>query len=124
MIAQPGERRAQVVGDVVGDLAQALHQFADPPQHLVQAFRQPVEFVARAGDRQPARQVAGHDAVRRGVHVVDALEHPPRDEQRAERGERGEEDQRNRERAHHHLFDAGAVAEVVADKSRKPGGSL
>src|SRR3984885_12328597 len=80
VVAQARERRAQVMRDVVGDLLKALHQFRDPAEHLVQAFRQPVQFVARAGHRQAAREVAGHDPVRRGVHVVDSLQHPPGDE--------------------------------------------
>ena len=29
VIAQPGQRRAQIVGDVVGDFAQARHQVGD-----------------------------------------------------------------------------------------------
>ena len=44
------------------------------------------------------------------------LQHPPGDEQRADRPERGEEHQRNRQRAHHHLADAGPVAEVMPDQ--------
>ena len=46
MVAQAGERRAQVMRDIVGNLLQAFHQFRDPAEHLVEAFRQPVQFVA------------------------------------------------------------------------------
>ena len=53
---------------------------------------------------------------RRTVHRVDAPQHAPRDEQRAERGERGEENQRDRERAHHHRADARPIAEIVPDE--------
>ena len=116
VISQAGERRAQVMRDVVGNLAQAFHQLGDSAQHLVEAFRQPVQFVAGARHRQAAREVAGHDAARGGVDVVDPLQHPPGHEQRPDRPERGEEDQRNRERAHHHRPDAGPVAEVMPDQ--------
>ena len=121
VVAQAGERRAQVVRDVVGHLAQALHEIADPREHLVEALRQPVELVAGAGNRQPSGQVARHDAVRRGVDVVDALEHAPGDEQRADRRERGEEDQRDRQRPHHDFLDPAAIAEIVPDKKNEPG---
>ena len=54
VVAQAGQRRAQIMGDVVGDFPQALHQLADPLEHGVEASRQPVQFVAGAGHRQAA----------------------------------------------------------------------
>ena len=60
-VAQAGERRLQVVGDVVGHLAQRRHQLLDARQHGVEALRQPVELVAGAGQRDAAGEVAGHD---------------------------------------------------------------
>ena len=62
--------------------------------------------------------------MRRGVDVVDALEHVAGDEQRPHRRERGEEHQRDRQRAHHHALDPGAVAEIVADQEQEPGRQL
>ena len=53
-VAQPGQRRLQVMRDVVGDLLQALVQVGDPGQHGVEVFGQAVELVAGAGHRQPA----------------------------------------------------------------------
>ena len=49
--AQTAERRLQIVGDVVGDLAQAGHQLFDAVEHRVEVARQVVEFVI--GSRQP-----------------------------------------------------------------------
>ena len=112
----------QVVSDVVADLAQSLHQFADARQHVVEALGQPVEFVARARHRQPLGQIARHDAMGRGVDRVDAAQHPARDEQRAKRRERREEHERDRQRAHHDLLDAAAVAEIMSDQEAQAAG--
>ncbi len=62
--------------------------------------------------------------MRRGVDVVDPLEHVAGDEQRPHRGERGEEHQRHRERPHQHPLDPGAVAEIVADQEQESGRQL
>ncbi len=64
-VAQPVERRAQIVRDEVGDFAQALHQPLDAVQHAVEIFRQHVEFVMRAGDRHTPGQIARHDLAAR-----------------------------------------------------------
>ncbi len=66
-VAQMGDRGAQVMGDVVGDLAQILHQAGNAVQHVVDGFRQAVEFVAGAAHRNAGRQIAVHDSAgRRG----------------------------------------------------------
>ena len=119
VIAQARQRRAQIMGDIVGDFAHARHQVADAREHLVEAARQAIEFVVGAGDGKTPRQIAGHDRARRAVHRVDAPQHAARDEQRAERGQRGEEDQRNRHGANHDGADARAVAEIVPDQQVK-----
>ena len=62
--------------------------------------------------------------MRRGVDVVDAFEHVAGDEQRSHRGERGEEHQRHRERAHENPLDPGAVAKIMADQQQEPGRQL
>ena len=71
-------------------------------------------------DGQSPRQIARHDGARRNVHRVDAPQHPAGDEQRAERGQRGKEDQRNRHGANHHRADSGAIAR---DHARRAGES-
>ena len=82
-IAQAGERRLEIVRDIVGDLLQAAHQRLDALEHGVEVFRQPVEFVAGAGDRQPLAEIAGHDGAGGLGHGVDAAQHAAGDEQPA-----------------------------------------
>ena len=57
-VAEPGQRRLQIVGDVVGDVLDAVEQMLDPLEHGVEAVGQPVELVAGAGHLEPAGQVA------------------------------------------------------------------
>ena len=47
-VAQPVERRAQIVRDGIGHLAHALHQPLDAVEHAVEIFGQRVELVMRA----------------------------------------------------------------------------
>jgi hypothetical protein len=61
------------VGNVVGDLAQALVQAFDAAEHSVQRVRQAVELVAGAADRQALGEIARHDLLACGRHAVDAL---------------------------------------------------
>jgi len=61
LVAQAVQRRAQVVGDVVGDLAHTHHETLNLFEHLVEVAGEVVEFVAAALHRDAARQVAGHD---------------------------------------------------------------
>ena len=72
---QPRERRLQIVGDVVGDLAHRGHQSLDLVEHPVQIGGELVELVIGAGPRHPIRQVAGHDAFGGPVHLLDAAQH-------------------------------------------------
>ena len=120
MIAQAGERRAQIMRDIVGDLAADPHQHADAAEHGVEAFGEPVEFVAGAGDRQALRQIAAHDVLSRGVHCVDAPQHAPRDEERAGRRERRKKDERGRQRL---APSPRRCARGPRDRVRRAGGS-
>ncbi len=74
-LAQAGQRGAQVVGDIVGDLAMALHQDTDTVQHPVEGRRQPGQFIGGALHRHPARQVPIDDGL---GHAGDGGEAPPR----------------------------------------------
>ena len=60
-LAQARERRAHVMGNVVGDLTQAVHQHLDAIEHLVEVGREAIELVAGAAQRDAAREVAAHD---------------------------------------------------------------
>ncbi len=53
---------------------------------------EPVEFVARAGQRQPAGQVARDDGARVGVDGVDAAQHAAGEKQAAEGADDGKGD--------------------------------
>ena len=67
------------MGDVAGDLLQALHQGGDAVQHPVEGQRQPIEVVVGAADRHAAGQVAVDDRLRRARDrrqpAVDAAAH-------------------------------------------------
>jgi len=98
-VAQPRQRRAQIMSDIVGHFAQAAHQLADPRQHGVEIFGEPVEFVAGAGDGEAFVEPAGHDSPRRRGQIVDALQHAMRDEEAAERADECEPEERRAETA-------------------------
>ena len=85
LVAQARQGRLEIVGDVVGHLLHAAHQFADAVEHVVEVLREAVELVAGSGDLQPAAEIARHDVAGGLRHVVDALEHAARDEPAAER---------------------------------------
>ena len=71
-IAQTRQRRAQIVGDVVGYVADAIHQAFDFIDHAVQVAGQLIELVAAAANRDALRQVAGHDVAAGLVDDFDA----------------------------------------------------
>ena len=93
-VAQPRQRRFEIVRDVVGDFLEAAHQRLDALQHGVEMLGEAVELVAGAGDRQAAGEIAGHDGLRLVGHGLDAVEHAPADEEAA--GEPQHDDQRQR----------------------------
>ena len=49
------------MGNVARHLSQIVHQQAHAIKHAVEHQREPVKFAARAIQRHPARQIAGHD---------------------------------------------------------------
>ena len=93
-VAQPCQRRLQVVSDVVGDFLQSHHQRLDALQHGVEIFGQAIELVAAAPDGQPAREVAYHDALGGPGHGVDTPQHPPRHKDAAAETEHDDDQQR------------------------------
>ena len=91
--AQPRQRRAQVVGDGVGDLPDAVHQLGDAVEHHVDVAGEAVELVARAGQRDARREVAEHDAVRDAGDAREApREQVPREEPDEDRDRHGHRD--------------------------------
>src|SRR4029077_1096289 len=67
-----GERRAQIVCDVVAYSGQTADQNLDLTQHSAEQGRQFVEWVVGAAGRQPFSQLAGHDALDFAVDFLDA----------------------------------------------------
>ena len=82
-IAQPRQRRLEIVRDVVGDFLEAVHQRLDALEHGVEVVGETVELVAGAGDRQAAGEIARHDRACRLGHGIDALQHAAADEEPA-----------------------------------------
>ena len=123
-IAQPRQRRLEIVGDVVGDLLEAPHQRLDPLQHDVEVDREPVELVVGAGDRQPAGEIAGHDGARRLGHGVDAAQHAARDEEAA--GQPEHDDQRDRPLpgGENDVVEPLALLEIAADQQAEAARQL
>ena len=111
-----GQRRSQVVGDVVRDLPQPLHQELNAVQHGVGVGGEAVEFVPRTDQRHTPAEVALHDTSR---DAVDRL-HPA---QRAEAGDDPADDRekqgecrRDAEAADDLLLEMDHVAEVTRDR--------
>lgn len=59
------------MGDIVRDFLQSCHQRFDALQHGIEIFRETVEFVAAASDRQTTREIARHDTLGGAGHRVD-----------------------------------------------------
>ncbi len=123
-IAQPGQRRLEVVRDVVGHRLEPVHQGFDALQHRVEVARQTVELVAAPDDRQPAGQIARHDPLRRPGHGVDPLEHPPGDEEAAGEAEHHHDGDRPAAGRHDDVVEPLALVEIAADQKAEPAGKL
>jgi len=115
-VAQPRQRRLQIVRDVVGNFLQPHHQGFDPLQHGVEVFRQPVEFVAAAPDRQPPAQIARHDTLGGAGHGVDPPQHPARDKDAAAEPEHHDDQQRPVRGLHDDAEQPSPFIEVAPDQ--------
>ncbi|KIT90241.1 hypothetical protein QT22_00385, partial [Staphylococcus aureus] len=62
---QPGERRAQVMGDVAGDLAQIVHQRLDPVEHAIEGAGLLGKGAAERIDRHAPGVIARDDGIGR-----------------------------------------------------------
>ena len=112
-LAQPVERRAQVVRHRIGDLAQAFHQAFNPVQHAVEIFRQHIEFIMRPGDRHPASKVAGHDLAGGAVNGVQAPQHVAAHQASADHTEAQDQDHCPRQGGGEHPLDHVAVMYIL-----------
>ena len=121
-VAEARQRRLQVVGDVVGDVLDAVEQMLDALEHGVQAVGQPVEFVAGAGHLEPSGQVAEHDPAAGRGQRIDALQHAAADEDVAQQRQPDHQRQRPGERLADDLAELLALADVAADQHAEPAG--
>ena len=83
-LAQPGQRRAQIMSDIVRDLPHAAHQILDAIEHRIHGFRKLVELVLRPAYRNALGKLSRHDRARRAVHDINALQHRHADNHGAE----------------------------------------
>ena len=121
-LAQTRQRRAQIMGNVVGDLAQALHEGVNPIQHLVQARRQQVEIVARAAGGNALRQIPGHDRLGRDADGFDAAEHARAHKDAADQPEEHGEQDSPAEGADDHLAGLAKLIGALTDQEEMPIG--
>ena len=87
--AQARQGGAQVVGDVVRDLAHAGHQRFDAGQHVVESGGELVEVVAAPADRDAPGQVAVHDLAAGLVDRLQAAQHAVAQHPATEQGQGG-----------------------------------
>ena len=100
------------------------HQRLDPLQHGVEIFRQPIEFVAAAPDRQPPAEIAGHDALGGAGHGVDTPQHPPRDKDAAAEPEHDHDQHRPLRGLGDDAEQPPALFEIAADQQAKAAGQF
>jgi hypothetical protein len=122
MLAQAAERRAQVVGDVARDLAQAVHQLLDAAQHGVEARHQLVDLVVGAAHRNARRQIAFHDGEAGARDGVDATQETRADQRAAGDGEQQREAARPHEGARDGVLHLGQTIGVLRHQQERAVG--
>ena len=114
--AQPVERRAQIVRDVVGDLAHAAEQPLDLVEHGVEVGRQLIELVARASERDALAEIARHDLAGGAIDRVDAPEHAPAHQKAAGEAEEKRERKAPAQRAPDHRLQLQILLDLAPDQ--------
>ena len=114
--AQPGERRLQIMRDIVGDLAHAGHQPLDLVEHAVEVGGELVEFVGGAETRHPVRQIAGDDPLGRAVHLLDTPQHVAAHEGAADEPDGERQQPRPDQRCLDPVAKRGGIADIAAHK--------
>ena len=110
--------------DIVGHFLEAVHQGLDPLQHEIEIDRQPVEFVAGTGHRQPLAEIAGHDAAAGLGHSIDAAQHATRHEQAAGKAENDDDRDRPAPGIEHDVIKSLALVKIAADQHAETAGQL
>jgi len=75
------QRRADFVGEVGGELRQALHAVVQPRQHGVERVHRFAQFARRAVDRQASIEAAQIDAAHRFAQLMQGLQATPQQQQ-------------------------------------------
>ena len=109
--AHAGERRAQIVRDVVGRLLHLAHQRLDAVEHEIEVLGEPVPFVARAAQRNAFAEIALHD---RAADRVDGLD-PPDGAARDVDGHHARQDEDHQQRKRERGVDLGGEAAQIVD---------
>ena len=116
VVAQAGQRRAQVMGDIVRNLANPLHQRGDAVEHGVEIARQPVQFVVRAGEGQPPGKIFMQQGRGLVAHRVHPVEQAAGDEQPAEGADHQQPHQGGEQGRAENMRQPLAVFEIMADQ--------
>ena len=117
--SEPVQGTAKIVGDIVGNLAEAVHQPLDLVKHLVEIKRQLVQLVVGAPDRDSLIQLAGHDFPAGPVDDLYAAQQVAAHENAARQAQRQGQRQRPRERGADELDNLGLAVDVAADQQLK-----
>ena len=115
-----GQGRAEVVGDVVRDLPQSLHQLLVAVEHGVEIVGEPVEFVIRAGRGDPLAERAPHDAPRRLVDGLDPGDEVDADDHAAAQRQQEQGHRRRDEGAGDDLLQLAEIIGVAPDEEIEP----
>ena len=101
-----------------------MHERFDPLQHDIEVLGEPVEFVAGAGDRQAAGEIAIHDVAGGVGHGIDPLEHAARDEKSARDTKHHNDRQRPPAGGEHDIVKPLTLFQIASDQEPKTAGQL
>ncbi len=118
-VAQPGQRRFQIMGDIVGYFPHLGHQLVDAIQHGIEILRQPVKLVLAPGLRQALIEIARHDFRRRGAHRINAAQDAARQQQATDQAQRSQRPQRHQETAGKNGAQRLAISHVAPHQQMK-----
>src|SRR5262249_47033771 len=113
--AHAGERRAQIVRDVVADAGDLVDERLDLAQHPVDDDGELVERVVVAARRQALAQVAGDDALDRAVDLLEPLLGTAAEQDAGDDAEAERRQQSDGERPPDDLADLPELVDVAAD---------
>ncbi len=113
---------AEIVRHRIGDLAQAPHQLLDAVEHGIEIGGERVEFVIGLGDRNPARQIAGHDLLAGRVDAVEPLEQIAAHERPADQAQDQKQRHTPGQRGGEQALGLVALVDVAGDQKLEASG--